>query len=137
MRKGTYDVSYRRDGVETTKVTVQAEDDFAAEKAVRARLAAEHPEIDEWDWEIDEPEAVRPSEEDACQAIYDFLCEEMGQEAVDESSFEMHPDGSGWQFWVREEDTTSYVHHNLGIEWYGTGWKLGDGDPRDSNSAGY
>lgn len=27
-----------------------------------------------------------------------------------------------WAFWVAEQDTTSYVHENLSIEWYGTGW---------------
>ena len=31
-------------------------------------------------------------------------------------------DGDGWAFWIREEDTTSYVHSNLLIEWCGTGW---------------
>jgi hypothetical protein len=25
-------------------------------------------------------------------------------------------------FWVAEQDTTSYVHADLSIEWYGTGW---------------
>ena len=28
----------------------------------------------------------------------------------------------GWAFWVATQDTTSYVHEDLSIEWYGTGW---------------
>lgn len=27
-----------------------------------------------------------------------------------------------WAFWVAEQDTTSYVHEDLSVEWYGTGW---------------
>lgn len=28
----------------------------------------------------------------------------------------------GWAFWIAPQDTTSYVHEDLSIEWYGTGW---------------
>lgn len=35
--------------------------------------------------------------------------------------FEMIEDGEhGYAFWLDREDTTSYVHHDLKIEWYGT-----------------
>lgn len=30
--------------------------------------------------------------------------------------------GDSWSFWVLEDDTTSYVHEDGRIEWYGTGW---------------
>jgi hypothetical protein len=27
-----------------------------------------------------------------------------------------------WSFWIADQDTTSYVHADLSVEWYGTGW---------------
>jgi len=32
------------------------------------------------------------------------------------------PNKCGWAFWIAPLDTTSYVHEDLSIEWYGTGW---------------
>lgn len=132
MRMGSYIVTYyRKDDVLDT-MTIQAEDDIAAEEDVRKKLTAAYPDMEEDDWLIEEVKPVRPSEEEAEKAIYEFLCEVMGKDEVDASSFEMHPDGSGWQFWVREKDTTSYVHHNLGVEWYGTGWTWADSDNEEA-----
>lgn len=28
----------------------------------------------------------------------------------------------GLAFWVAPQDTTSYLHEDLSVEWYGTGW---------------
>lgn len=72
----------------------------------------------------------RPSEESARTAVEEFLEKTLG--AVPD--FTMIPDGDdssasgkcGWAFYVREGDTTSYVHEDLTIEWYGTSWKIGD-----------
>lgn len=134
MRMGSYTVAYYTEADVLEKITIKAEDEFEAEKDVRKKLTASNPDIDEDEWLIDDVQANRPSEDEASQAIYDYLCEVMGKDEVDASSFEMHPDGSGWQFWVREEDTTSYVHHNLGIEWYGTGWTWEDAEDDDETT---
>ena len=32
------------------------------------------------------------------------------------------PGKCGWAFWIASHDTTSYLHEDLSIEWYGTGW---------------
>ncbi len=69
----------------------------------------------------------RPSREVAEAVIDAFLTETLGEPDV---PFELHEDGGendapnkcGWAFWVRSEDTTSYLHEDLGIEWYGTGY---------------
>jgi hypothetical protein len=79
----------------------------------------------------------RPSRELAEAAIADFLAKETGEEDV---PFSMHEDGDeesdsnkcGWAFWVRSEDTTSYLKENLEVEWYGTGWDP-DGDGEDDD----
>jgi len=34
--------------------------------------------------------------------------------------FTIEEDGGGWAFWVHGDDTTSYIHRDLSIEWYGT-----------------
>jgi hypothetical protein len=76
----------------------------------------------------------RPSRELAESVIDAFLTETLGELDV---PFELHEDGDessapgkcGWSFWVRSEDTTSYLHEGLGIEWYGTGY-----DPDDEHS---
>ena len=37
------------------------------------------------------------------------------------TSFDLIEDGqAGWAFWILADDTTSYVHHDLSIEWLGT-----------------
>lgn len=72
----------------------------------------------------------RPCEDSARSAIYEFLGGSLG--AVPD--FTIFPDGDdlsapgkcGWGFYVREGDTTSYVHEDLSIEWYGTSWQVGD-----------
>ena len=47
----------------------------------------------------------------------------LDKEAPGYPTFSLHEDGDdGWAFWVVPSDTTSYVHENLAIEWYGTSW---------------
>ena len=37
--------------------------------------------------------------------------------------YSLSEDGDdGWAFWVAEQDTTSYLHADMRVEWYGTGW---------------
>lgn len=67
----------------------------------------------------------RPSEEKALAAIESFLQGQMGMV----SPFQMVPDGDetcgnkcGWAFCVLSSDTTSYVHADIDIEWYGTAY---------------
>ena len=66
---------------------------------------------------------IRPSESKAKKAVRKFL------DSINiKSEFDMIPDGDadsapgkfGWAFWINESDTTSYVHEDLSIEWYGT-----------------
>lgn len=132
--KPRYRVAYSHDDSKKAEMIVEADDEFVAEDIARKRLSEAHPEIDEADWDIDEPEGVRPPEGEAWEAIYAFLCEEMGQEDADEADFDMAPDGdNAWAFWVREEDTTSYLHSNLRVEWYGTGWRRDAGKQDESD----
>lgn len=59
----------------------------------------------------------RPAETVADEAICQFLQARLGHIP----DFTLAMDGeNGWAFWVRDSDTTSYVHHDLAIEWYGT-----------------
>jgi len=62
---------------------------------------------------------VRLSEDDARERIEAWLAkEEPGY-----PDYSMIPDGDySWAFWIAEQDTTSYLHSNGRIEWYGTGW---------------
>ena len=62
---------------------------------------------------------VRLSEEDARQRIEAWLAKEVpGCPA-----YSIAEDGDySWSFWVAEQDSTSYLHSNGRIEWYGTGW---------------
>ena len=72
---------------------------------------------------------TRPSREQAEQAITEFLEAKLG--AV--PCFGMVEEGEeNWAFWIYPEelppeadDTTSYVHADLSIEWYGTSWVPG------------
>lgn len=62
----------------------------------------------------------RPAEADARAAVERFLDAELGR---NDYPLSLIPDGEdGWAFWVLENDTTSYVHEDLSVEWYGTGW---------------
>lgn len=68
----------------------------------------------------------RPSEEAARRAIEAWLDKhEPGYptyslcEDGDDSSAE---NKCGWAFWICPHDTTSYLHEDLTVEWYGTGW---------------
>lgn len=70
-------------------------------------------------------DAIRPTREQAERAIAEFLKGELG----DVPDFTLNEDGDedsgnkcGWAFWVHLDDTTSYVHRDLKIEWYGTAY---------------
>ena len=61
----------------------------------------------------------RPSEEDARTAIEAWL----DVNAQGYPTYSLIKDGDdGWAFWIVDQDTTFYVHPDLRIEWYGTGW---------------
>ncbi|GAB5336319.1 hypothetical protein [Pseudomonas fluorescens] len=79
-------------------------------------------------------EGIRPSHEEAESAIADFLAVTIGECPP----FHQCEDGDdGWAFWIVEQDgendgdTTSYVHHDLVIEWYGTTYDP-DADQQDN-----
>jgi len=70
--------------------------------------------------------SVRPSEDLARRAIERFLRVEVG---LIDPPFEMAEDGeSGWALWITENDTTSYLHSDLKVEWLGTSWEPEDED---------
>lgn len=80
--------------------------------------------------------SIRPSREQAEQAITDFLQAKLGAVPpfgmVEDGDEGDDPQKIGWAFWVYPEelppgadDTTSYVHQDLSIEWYGTSWEPG------------
>lgn len=61
----------------------------------------------------------RPSKKSARRAIEAFL----QQEVPGYPTYSLCEDGvDGWAFWIVPSDDTSYVHNDLEIEWYGTGW---------------
>ena len=75
---------------------------------------------------LDMPVSRRPTEAAARAAIEAWLSEyapgypdyslwEDGDESV-------APNKCGWGFCVSPHDSTSWVHEDLRIEWYGTGW---------------
>lgn len=86
-----------------------------------------------------EADRRRPSEEVARKAVQEYL----EGEGLGDASFQLVEDGDedsapnkcGWAFWVDSDDTTSYVHEDLTIEWYGTTWDAGD-DPDVDDSEG-
>lgn len=80
-------------------------------------------------WEI-ELVRRRPSREDADTAVRAFL---VGELETDEPPIPyLIEDGAdGWAFAICDGDTTSYVHHDLSIEWYGTQWP--DEEARDGD----
>lgn len=81
---------------------------------------------------IGKPEKWKPqrrvTRDVAVAAIRSFLAEELGADVP----FSLCEDGDddsavgkcGWAFWVLEDDTTSYLHEDLTIEWYGSEWEL-------------
>lgn len=59
----------------------------------------------------------RPEEHIAEKAIKDFLIN-IYHSIV---HFTMIEDGEfNWAFWIEAEDTTSYLHSDLKVEWYGS-----------------
>ena len=68
----------------------------------------------------------RPSVELASAAIRAWLDEH----APGHPEFSLCEDGDsnsapnkcGWAFWIAPMDTTSYLHEDMRVEWYGTGW---------------
>lgn len=62
--------------------------------------------------------ARRPNRKDVLAAIQKFFAPvDIYGEHVE---LELVEDGEGgWAFWFHEGDTTSYVHEDLTIEWYG------------------
>jgi hypothetical protein len=60
----------------------------------------------------------RPAEDIAIKTIQSFLEEIFNATDID---FSLIEDGDfNWAFWINEQDTTSYLHQNLKIEWYGS-----------------
>lgn len=66
------------------------------------------------------PTKRRPSRKKAEAAVAEFLFD-LFEVKVDVRDFTLFEDGDdGWAFYIRSSDTTSYVHPDLSIEWYGT-----------------
>lgn len=62
---------------------------------------------------------TRPTEEAARAAVEAWL----DAEAPGYPTYRLIEDGEDhWAFWIVDSDDTSYVHEDLSIEWYGTGW---------------
>lgn len=64
------------------------------------------------------------TEASAKAAIDTFLQEALG--AVPFYDLEEQDESRCWAFWVLQDDTTSYVHPDGRIEWYGTAWEGDD-----------
>jgi rubrerythrin len=76
----------------------------------------------------------RPPRRKAAAAVRKFLAERVSKEAAarfnEASDWKMIEDGDdGFAFWMISSDTTSYVSHDLRIEWYGTAWPDGECSP--------
>ena len=77
----------------------------------------------------------RPTEAQARAAINEMLMEHIPALPDDYELAALCEDGDwysakqkcGWAFALMEGDTTSYVHEDLEIEWYGTSWEPTDG----------
>jgi hypothetical protein len=68
---------------------------------------------------LDHGGAKRPPEAEARKAIESWL----DAHAPGYPTYSLCEDGEdGWAFWIADTDTTSYLHHDLRIEWYGTDW---------------
>lgn len=75
---------------------------------------------------VDRRVGRRPTEDEARSAIEAWL-DEYAPGYPDYTLFEdgdesVAPNKCGWGFYIAWQDTTSYVHEDLSIEWYGTGW---------------
>lgn len=69
------------------------------------------------------PVRKRPRKRDAQRAIGKFF---QGQFGEVPPYYQLSADGEiSWSFWILDDDTTSYVHHDLQIEWYGTSYVPG------------
>jgi hypothetical protein len=112
-------------------IEVDSDDELDAEEAARAKLVVAHPSVpdDEWAfYSTTEVQIPRPSEEQAEEVISTFLEAKLGSVPY----FILAEDGlDTWSFWIKEDDTTSYLHSNLRVEWYGTSWEPGDVDEVD------
>ncbi|MDT4329802.1 hypothetical protein RPD76_07760 [Methylomonas sp. MV1] len=69
----------------------------------------------------------RPTEVYAINAISEFLAEIFDGivppfSLIEDGSEDSAKGKCGWAFWVLADDSTSYVHEDLSIEWYGTDW---------------
>lgn len=128
--EGTYRVKYEDPEGSVDEILVHAEDEYDADEAAREKLSAEHPSIDTDEWEILSVDGVRPDKETAMAAVDGYLQERFGEVPC----YEIHEDGAaGWAFWIRSSDTTSYVHVDLKIEWYGTSWEPGQNEEEDAD----
>ena len=68
---------------------------------------------------FDDEGAVRMSEEDARKAIEAWL----DKHVPGYPDYSLCEDGEkSWAFWITWHDTTSYLHWNGRIEWYGSLW---------------
>lgn len=62
---------------------------------------------------------LRPPESNARLVIEEWLIDILGQVP----SYRLSEDGEdSWAFLVCAEDTTSYLHSDMTVEWYGTIW---------------
>jgi len=86
----------------------------------------------------------RLPEGEARTAIESFLSTELelSQEEAEQLPLIMVPEGHelhspagecGWAFWLLSDDTTSYLHEDFTVEWYGTAYRA---DRTGSSSAG-
>lgn len=79
----------------------------------------------------------RPTEEKAREAVETFLEDVLGNvpdfTLAEDGDATSAPGKCGWAFWVRHTDTTSYIHEDLSIEWYGTSWTAGDSLDSEDN----
>lgn len=65
----------------------------------------------------------RPTREVAENAISEFLTkigyEDMSFDLVEDGCDDDANNKCSWAFWLNENDTTSYLHEDLTVEWYG------------------
>lgn len=62
--------------------------------------------------------STRPSYNAAMAIIRGFLAAN-APEHRDEHVRLVEDGEDGWAWWIFDDDTTSYVHHDLTVEWYG------------------
>lgn len=66
------------------------------------------------------PECEEPPEGHLVRRTIEwFLAERVGAGV----SYTVTADGDTWSFWVLDSDTTSYVHEDMSVEWYGTAYE--------------